>query len=257
MTHRPDDPQIHQPAAPNLPAGVRLDKTDPQERGMPLAQQPTHADDSPRRRLGRGERLAIIIAVLVTVGAISGIAVLATQGDSNGTATPTLTPTPTPATPSLTTQPPSAQDVAIAAAEARYREFLRVRDAVGQGGYRTSKPFDAVTVPPERDVQEISFRQARLNPGLHQVGTTTVAALMATLVQLHAAAGGYPEIVLQACLDVTGVDVLDRQGHSVVTANRAPRSRSTVRMYEYTKGTKGATAGGWYVYEATAKGEQC
>jgi hypothetical protein len=64
-------------------------------------------------------------------------------------------------------------------------------------------------------------------------------------------------VVLQVCLDVSGVDIVDGTGTSIVSPDREDRSKSTVTMYEYEPGTKGAEAGGWFVYEATALNEPC
>ena len=93
--------------------------------------------------------------------------------------------------------------------------------------------------------------------GLRQRGRTRLSSLEVSSVVLNPAPGDYPEVVLRACLDVSHVDVVDQSGRSVVTRDRAARSRSTVTMYKYAKGTAGAEAGGWFVYQATAKNEPC
>lgn len=216
----------------------------------------TDRDIGPRR--GRGERLAIIAGVLVTVLAIAGIAFVVTN-DGDPAVTPDAPPsTPTAATAAPTTQPSqqAPADQAAAAAEARYREFLRVGDTVGANGFSRAAAYEAVAVSPELAVQQLSVRQSRAQ-GLRQAGQTRLASLEVSSVDLDPPAGGYPKVVLQACLDVSGVDVTDRSGLSVVTADREPRSKSTVTMYQYKEGTVGAEAGGWYVYEATAKNEPC
>jgi hypothetical protein len=142
----------------------------------------------------------------------------------------------------------------VVAAEGRYREFLQVVDTIGLAGFRDAAALRTVAVPPERTVQQLAVRQSN---GLRQQGRSRLSSLEVSSVVLNPATGDYPAVVLQACLDVSGVDVVDRSGRSVVTRDRAERSRSTVTMYKYTKGTTGAEAGGWFVYQATARNEPC
>lgn len=244
---------------PHLP-GQTMAATDSREHAMSLDQQPAETGYSPEPpRRGRGERLVIIAGVLTAVLSLAGIVVLLTGGDEEPVVVPTALPSaaaPSVA-PSVVPVVQTPEDLAAAAAEARYREYLRVDDEVGQGGYISAAPYDAVSVVPERANLELVFRAARKTPGRRQVGTTEVAALSVTSVDLTPVPGGYPRIVLQACVDVSGVDVVDGAGRSIVTADRVRRSKSTVTMYSYKPGTKGAELGGWYVYEATAKGEPC
>ena len=219
---------------------------------MPLTEHPAHTDQRPPRIRSRGDRLVIGVAGLVTVLAIIGITILVTSGDKAAIAPP-LTATTAPST-QPTQQSP--EDQAAATAQARYRDFLRVVDAVGIAGFVSDAPLKAVAVPPELVVQQLTVRQSKPQ-GRRQNGYTRLTSLSVSSVDLTPPAGGYPEVVLQACVDVSGVDVTDRTGKSVVTAGRAPRSKSTVTMYAYKKGIVGAEAGGWYVYQATAKNEPC
>jgi hypothetical protein len=231
------------------------------ERAMSLDQQPAPTDyssDGPPKR-GRGERLVVLASVVVTVLSAIGIGVIFAGGDEEPLVEPTAQPSA--AAPSIA---PSAapvvqtpEDLAIAEAKERYAEFLRVDDQVGQGGYRSSAPYDAVTVSPERDLQERAFRIIRQRPGATQRGSVEIVSLGATSVALTASPGDYPKIVLQACLDVSGVDVVDGTGKSLVVPERVDRPKSVVTMYQYEVGTKGAELGGWYVYEDAATGESC
>ena len=241
------------------PPGPTMTRTDPRENGMSLTQHPaadTDLGSGPRR--SSGERAAVIAGVIFTVLAVVGIAILVVGGDE---------PTPPPPAPVAVDEPAvtapvqepaqTPEDLAAAEAEERYREFLRIGDDVGQGGFVSADPFDAVTVLPERAYQETAFRNAQRTPGLRQIGTTQVASLSVTSVDLTPEPGGYPEVVLQACLDVSGVDIVDSTGSSIVLPEREERSKSTVTMYRYEPGTKGAEAVGWFVYEATALNEPC
>lgn len=226
---------------------------------MSLTQRPADTDLGSGPRRSSGERAAVIAGVLVTVLALLGIAILVVGGGDD--------PAPPPPAPAAVDEPADTkpvqqpaqtpEDLAAAEAEERYRDFLRVGDDVGQGGFVSADPFDAVTVLPERAYQETAFRNAQRTPGLRQTGTTQIASLSVTSVDLTPEPGGYPEVVLQACLDVSGVDIVDGTGSSIVLPEREERSKSTVTMYRYEPGTKGAEAGGWFVYEATALNEPC
>ena len=237
--------------------------TDSRERAMTLDQPPTHPDllTDERNTRSRGERLFVAVAVGVTVLAVAGIGYIALDKDA---------PAPPPPAASVVAEVPpvtapaeepaakAPEQLAAAAAEERYREFLRIDDAVGQGGYTSSAPYDRVSVLPERATRETLFRQtSRLAPGVRLIGSKTLASVGVTAVDLSPEPGGYPMVILQACVDVSGVDVVDESGKSLVSAERMARSSSTVTMYQYEPGTPGAEAGGWFVYEATAKGEAC
>lgn len=232
--------------------------TDTREPDMSLTEQATETDAGVRPGRGPGERLVITVSVVVTLLAIVSIAYLALDSDEPAATPPAPAAVEEPAD-IAPVEPPAKQtpeDLAAAEAQERYREFQRVEDAVGQGGYQSSGPFDAVTVAPERVLQETSFRRSQ-GRGLRQIGTTRIASMSVTSVDLTPEPGGYPGVVLQVCLDVSGVDVVDGSGTSIVSPEREERSKSTVTMYQYEPGTKGAEAGGWYVYEATSKAEPC
>jgi hypothetical protein len=230
---------------------------------MSIDQQPAQTDHDPNSRgSGRGERFAVVVGVVVTVLAVAGIGVIFAGGDDER---PAVLPSAAPSIAS-SVAPPSAvpvvrtpADLAADAAEARYRDFLMVEDAIGQAAWTSSAPYDTVTVAPERQVREAIFRQSRqiAGPGGRRIGNQELASLSVTSVDLTPETGGYPKVVLQACVDVSGVDAVDRSGKSVVSPERVSRAKSSVTMYEYAPGTRGAERGGWYVYEATSKGEPC
>lgn len=230
---------------------------------MSIDQEPAQTDyERHPRGPGRGERFAVIAGVLVTVLAVAGIGVIVAGSDDEPAVLPSAAPS---IAPSVAPEPSAApvvqtpEDLAAAAAEARYREYLAVDNAIGQGGYTSSAPYDTVTVAPQRLTSETRFRQTKAAAGIggRLLGNTELASLTITSVDLTPEPGGYPKVVLQACVDVSGTDVVDKSGVSVVSAERVDRSKSTVTMYEYEPGTKGAERGGWYVYEATSKAEPC
>ncbi len=232
---------------------------DPGERDMSLTQHPTTTDAARQPQRRKAERLAIAAAAVVTILAVAAIALLVTNDGEPAAApapVPSVAPSSTPdASPPAAVQTP--QDVAAAEAKARYREYLRVSDEIGQNGYTSSAPYDAVTVDPERTNVELAFRTIGRNEGARQIGDVVVASLEVTSVDLEVGPGSYPKVVLEACLDVSDVDVIDSTGKSLVTADRLDRSASTVTLHRYEPGTPGAEAGGWYVFETTAASEPC
>lgn len=240
------------------PDGPTMGSTDTREPEMSLTEQTPQSEPVQRRGRSSGERLVIAVSAVVTALAIAGIGYLALRDDDPAAAPPpAAVEEPTDVAPVEPAVRQTPEELAAAAAQERYREFLDVRAAVAQGGYESSAPFDAVTVAPERVFQETAFRNARETPGLRQIGTTQIASMSVTSVDLTPEPGGYPGVVLQVCLDVSGVDIVDGGGASIVSPDREDRSTSTVTMYQYEPGTTGAEAGGWYVYEATALNEPC
>lgn len=239
------------------PPTPTMGEPDTREHGMSLTQQPS-PPDAPARPPRRGsERLAIAAAAVVTALAVAGIGALALNDDNPAAPTPTPSAAaPSSAPPSVAPAPQTPEDLAAAEATERYREFLRVEDVVGQGGYLSSEPYDAVTVPPERTDRQLLVTTSSAE-GQRAIGDRELASLAVTSVDLTPEAGSYPTVILQACVDVSAVDVVDQTGASVVLPDRVDRTKSTVTMYRYEPGTAGAEAGGWYVYEATSRAEPC
>ena len=82
-----------------------------------------------------------------------------------------------------------------------------------------------------------------------------MASVSVVSVDLEPEPGGYPTVVLQACIDVSGLDVVDGSGNSLVSPERVDRTRSTVTLYQL-EATSERPAG-WYITEATSLGEPC
>jgi hypothetical protein len=246
MTSSQIDPQKEDAINTPGPSRPTMTATDRRERGMSPDEQPLHNDANSGARTNRR---VILAAGIVTLLAAGGITVI-----EAGRSTAPHPKTSASHSPSTSATAPTPEDLAVVAAEGRYRQFLQVVDTIGLAGFRDAAALRTVAVPPERTVQLLAVRQSN---GLRQQGRTRLSSLEVSSVVLNPATGDYPSVVLQACLDVSGVDVVDRSGHSVVTRDRAKRSRSTVTMYKYAKGTTGAEVGGWFVYQATARNEPC
>lgn len=215
----------------------------------------TDADLPPSR--GRGQRLVIAVSVVVTLLAIVGIAYLVLDRDEPAETTRTPTTVDEPVD-TVSSQPPATQtpeDAAAAEAEKRYREFLRISDQIGREGYESSALYDTVLVSPQRSIQEVGFRKAQELPDARLLGSAQVASLTVESVDLQPEPGGYPTVVLQACVDVSGIDVVDGSGKSLVSPERLDRTRSRVTLYQL-EATPERPAG-WYITEATSRAEPC
>jgi hypothetical protein len=151
-----------------------------------------------------------------TVSALGILLVLAGLTSCTGDEGPPLSPMPVPSgTPVY-----ASEEEALAAAEEVYGRYLEVSNAVGQGGW--------VDVDALREVergealeQELEAIAGYRDADLTQVGTTTFDSL--SLQQFTAAQAGEVLISFYLCLDVTGVDIVDRDGSSVVTSSRPDR----------------------------------
>lgn len=198
----------------------------------------------------RGRTRAYIAGCLVAavVAAVGGVLLLTGGGDKPA-AVPTPPPTqvtssPAPA-PAIST-PPKPADVAVAAAKAKYIEYLRVDDQVAQGGFKNLKPYDAVAISPERTELVVV---ARRSAGERRVGANRVYSLGVRKVSLSSNAKIYPKVELLACLDVTGTDVVNAQGRSLVSPKRLPRVKVNVVVQQIPAAafTEPGRKAGWYV----------
>ncbi len=229
-------------------------------RDRQLAAEAKAAAATKRRRtttlLGAG-----LAGVLLLSGAAYGIS-QAGDSDTPPVAQPSTAPVvqtpPTastaPSSPTPAVQTPVQQ--AEAEAESAFREYLRVDDAIGQAGYLDTKPYDAVSVSPDRPYLERIALESRA-AGERQVGDIKIKDLSVAKSDLKPGPGNYPYVVLRTCIDVRGVDVVNRAGKSTVEADRPDFFLSTVTMNYYRPGTEGAESGGWRVYEIETPGDAC
>ncbi len=205
-------------------------------------------DSTPRRRLLLAA--VAVVTALAVVGIGVGIAanrdsqapgrppgpaVTATPGtpspqaQSTGAATTAASPTAVAtAIGSSTAAGPLTETTAIAAAEAVYREYLRIDNEVGHAGYRDSQPYTAVLVDPAL----ANLRKAaELQRGQRRIGDAKIKSLDIVSVQLRDEIGYYPRVVLRACVDLTNVKGLSSGGAQLPTAGRpdALPEQATIR----------------------------
>ena len=204
----------------------------------------------PRTDSHRGRGHAYIAGCLVAavVAAVGGV-VLLTGGDDKPNTAPsppraqtTSSPTPVP----VVRTPPKPADVAAAAAKATYIDYLRVDDQVAQGGFKNLKPYDAVAISPERTELVVV---ARRSAGERRVGANKIYSLGVQKVSLAGDTKIYSKVELLACLDVTGTDVVNAQGRSLVSPKRLPRVKVNVVVQQIQAAafTGSGRKAGWYV----------
>lgn len=157
----------------------------------------------------------------------------------SGSPAPSLTaPTTAPAT------PPSDQEIASEAASRLVRTYYAVRDELRQDPKAPLDKLATIAISTELSAQQNLFKRERKG-GLHQVGATKIATLTVQTVNLdnsNPKAGKVPTVQVDVCYDVTGVDILDRKGQSVVSPDRADTGwiRYTVANYKWTADPTGA-----------------
>ena len=232
---------------PTAPAASTMAATDTREQQMPTTE--SH----------RGRNRAYVAGCLVAavIAAVGGV-VLLTGGDDTPEAAPTTPPAPVTSSPTpapTASVPPKPEDIAVAAAEAKYLEYLQVTRAVAQAGYVDLAPFDTVAIDPENVVL---LQTAERLAGTTITGDVEVVSLTVQSVELDPP-GEYPSVGLLACLDVSGITAVDpATGESVVSPDRPDRLKSEAVVRNIPSGafTDGRQAG-WYVAEVVQRGEPC
>lgn len=138
---------------------------------------------------------------------------------------PAASPSPSPSSPAPTTitpTPPSDSEVASEAASAVLRKFYDVRNQLRQDPSKPLTLLDDVAISTELAAQRNLFTKER-KQGLHQTGETKVVELDVRSVNLDNSdpkAGKVPTVQIDLCFDVSEVDVIDRDGKSVISPDR-------------------------------------
>lgn len=169
------------------------------------------------------------------------VALAACSEDGGATAPPATTSAPVVTT---TPTPLTESQVASAAAEAKLREFYETLNLLRQDAARPISELKSVAISVELTAQQHLVRSER-RKGRRQVGNSQIAELKVQSVSLDNSdpkAGKVPAVFIDVCWDVSNVDVVDKNGRSVVVANRpdAGWTRYTVSNYRYARDPSGA-----------------
>ena len=123
---------------------------------------------------------------------------------------PTIAPTGTPLF--------SSDEEALAAAAEAYGAYLAVSDQIAQEGGANPDRLAAVVGPELAAIEKAGYSELQ-NAGLRTVGSTNFFG--ATLQRFDTESpDGRDVVAVYLCSDVSGVDVLDAAGNSVVSPNR-------------------------------------
>jgi hypothetical protein len=224
------------PMAPDAPT---MGATDAREQQMPNIE--------PHR--GRNRSYVAGCLVAAVVAAVGGV-VLLTGGDDTSKAAPPTAPrqvASSPAPSPTVSVPPKPEDIAVAAAKAKFVEYVRVSDQVAQGGYEDLQLYDAVAIDPERT--ELTL-EARRSAGIRTTGDSEVATLGVESVELSGdPERSYSEVRLRGCLDVQQVEAFKADGTSAVASTRLPRITFNALVQEIPAAAfqDPGRPGGWYV----------
>ena len=183
------------------------------------------------RHVGRAKRLAAASTLLLILGACS-------DGSDEPGNEPTATSTTTSPTPTATeTPPPSQSEVASQAAETKVRKYYEVRDQLRTDLTVPLRLLRSVAISVELDAQQRLLKRER-SQGLVQTGRTRIAELVVQSVDLDNSdpkGGRVPTVQVDVCYDVSDVDLVDADGHSVVPTDRPDRGwvRHFVTNYQW------------------------
>lgn len=158
----------------------------------------------------------------VATAALIVAALTSCASDGNDpTASPTALPS-SPAPTTATTTPPPDSELASEAASVVLRKFYDVRNKLRQDPSQPLTLLDDVAISTQLAAQQRLFKKER-KQGLHQTGETKIAKLEVQSVNLDNSdpkSGKVPTVQIDVCLDVSGVDVIDRDGKSVISPDR-------------------------------------
>lgn len=178
-------------------------------------------------------------ATRVATAVLLLVAVTACADDGNDPATnPSASPSSSAPTTSTPT-PPTDSELASEAASVVLRRFYDVRNQLRQDPSLPLDRLDEVAISTELAAQKNLFKKER-KQGLHQTGETKVAKLDVKSVNLDNSdpkVGRVPTVQIDLCFDVSGVDVIDKNGKSVVSPDRPDTGwiRFLVSNYQWDK----------------------
>jgi hypothetical protein len=181
--------------------------------------------------------LSLATAVLLLVAATS-----CANDDGDPTDPRSNPPASSPSSSSPT--PTSPSESATAAATATVNDYYAIRNQLRRDPEQPLSMLKSVAISTELATQQTLFKRER-KQGLHQTGETKVVELEVQSVNLDNSdpqAGKVPTVQIDVCFDVSGVDVLDADGKSVVTPDRPDTGwiRYSVANYEWDSDPDGA-----------------
>ena len=166
-------------------------------------------------------------------------AFLAGCSDPEPTPEPTTatTASPTVSTTTATPTPPSPEEEATAAAEAVVREYFETVPRCLADPMNTEPTcFEDVAIGTELNDRRNSLIAAR-QADSSASGTLEVLSIERRSVDLtHDAEANPPDaatVIFEVCTDVSQFQIVDKDGNSLVPADRAPRTRTNMGVLNY------------------------
>ncbi len=130
--------------------------------------------------------------------------------------------------PSASATPVFASDAeALAAAEKAYAAYLTVSDQIANDGGKDPERLDGLALRTLLSDDRYGF-QSFADKGWHSVGTTTLTKTILQSTDLGTEATNQGAVTVYLCEDVSGVDVVDMNGVSVVSAGRPKQQQFQV-----------------------------
>lgn len=181
--------------------------------------------------------LSLATAVLLLVAGTS-------CADDDGDPTDPRSNPPASSPSSSSPTPTSPSESATAAATATVNDYYAIRNQLRRDPTQPLSKLKSVAISTELTTQQTLFKRER-EQGLHQTGETKVVELEVQSVNLDNSdpqAGKVPTVQIDVCFDVSGVDVLDADGKSVVTPERPDTGwiRYSVANYQWDSDPDGA-----------------
>ena len=181
--------------------------------------------------------LSLATAVLLLVAGTS-------CADDDGDPTDPRSNPPASSPSSSSSTPTSPSESATAAATATVNDYYAIRNQLRRDPTQPLSKLKSVAISTELTTQQTLFKRER-EQGLHQTGETKVVELEVQSVNLDNSdpqAGKVPTVQIDVCFDVSGVDVLDADGKSVVTPERPDTGwiRYSVANYQWDSDPDGA-----------------
>jgi len=208
---------------------------------------------TPLKRLAAG----MAVAALVAGGAAC------TKDDP--VAQPTTAPPATSASPSASASPTptptlSQRQQAEADAIAMVKEYYAVRSTLEQrptdSRTRLNAALQPVSVLSALTVSRTITSRYKQN-GWHSVGVRRLSEFnighLSLVDQPNAKPPKVPVVGISLCVDVSGIDVINKMGASQVSPTRLARSTYTLKIYNYNWPNRS----GWRVGDTTSTGKKC
>ncbi|MFE5291412.1 hypothetical protein ACFQ8T_04470 [Isoptericola sp. NPDC056618] len=179
-------------------------------------------------RAGTPTTAVLLLAVLVACTPSTEASPTPTPTTTSSTSTPTSDPSPSPTTDS---------EVAAQNATELLHQYYAVIDALGAEPDEPLSRLESVAISKDLSVWEQQLKRDRRD-GYRQTGETKLVEVAVGSVNLDNSdpdAGTVPTIQLDVCYDVSGVDVVDADGKSIVADDRADTGwvRHTVSNYSW------------------------